>query len=143
MTLLTSVQIGEFCGISDRTIRDWQQKGLIPKSDDMGEIVRAIIELRSQKEDRVKDDDALTEAKIRLTNLQGDKLALELEERRGNLVQHDQVAEVWSKYVYSSKNRLVGMPVKLAYELSGISDPTAIKQVLERAVDEVLRELSA
>ena len=40
---LTSVQIGDFCGISDRTIGDWQKKEIIPKSSDMSEIVKAIL----------------------------------------------------------------------------------------------------
>lgn len=140
---LTSVQIGEFCGISDRTIRDWQQKKIIPVSGDMSEIVRAIfLHQQSQSRSKASEPTELNEAKVRLTNLQSDKLELELEVRRGSLLESVEIAEVWSKYVYACKSRLTGMPVKLAYELSGLNDSTVIKQVLERAVDEVLRELS-
>lgn len=141
---LTSVQIGEFCGISDRTIRDWQKKEIIPKSSDMSEIVKAIVAHQmTQVRAKKSEPTDLDAAKVRLTNLQADKLEIELEVRRGTLVNSDEVAELWRKYIYASKNRLTGMPAKLAYELSGIDDPTGIKQVLERSVDEVLRELSS
>jgi phage terminase Nu1 subunit (DNA packaging protein) len=140
---LTSVQIGEFCGISDRTIRDWQKKKIIPSSGDMSEIVKAILAYQQQIVRTKKSEPTeLNEAKVRLTNLQSDKLELELEVRRGNLLESFEVVETWSKYIYACKSRLTGIPAKLAYELSGIEDPMAIKQVLERGVDEVLRELS-
>ena len=58
------------------------------------------------------------------------------------MIDSAEAAEAWSKYVYAAKNRLMGMPTKLAYELSAIKEANAIKQVLERSVDEALRELS-
>ena len=141
---LTSVQVGRFCGISERTIRDWQKKKIIPKSSDMSEIVKAIVaHQKTQVKSKKSKPNDLEAAKIRLTNLQADKLELEIEERRGTVVNSDEVSELWAKYIYASKNRLTGMPAKLAHELSGIDDPKGVKQVLERAVDEVLRELSS
>ena len=101
--ILTSVQIGEFCGISDRIIRDWQKKGIIPKSGDMSEIVKAIFEYQqSQIRNRKSEPTELNEAKVRLTNLQSDKLELELEVRRGNLLETQEAATVWSKYIYAA-----------------------------------------
>ena len=140
---LTSVQIGDFCGISDRTIRDWQKKEIIPKSSDMSEIVKAILSHQmTQVKGKQSEPNDLEQAKVRLTNLQADKLEMELEVKRGTLVNSSEAAEAWRKYIYASKNRLTAIPAKLAYELSGIDDPMAVKQVLERSVDEVLRELS-
>ncbi len=44
MTLLTSRQIGDFAGVPERTIRDWQAKGIVPETEDMAVAVRAIVE---------------------------------------------------------------------------------------------------
>lgn len=145
MVFLTSRQIGEHCGVPERTIRDWQTKGIVPKVEQLSFAVQAVIAHYKQQIKEVAeasgDDDMLKAEKIRLTRAQADKCELELSLRQGELVEAHSTVLVWSKYVLSCRSRLLGMPAKVAYELSGVSDPTLIQQILQEVVDEAIAEL--
>lgn len=145
MESLTSRAIGQHCGIPERTIRDWQAKGIVPKTQEMAIAVQAIIAHYKQQIKEIAessgDDDALTLEKIRLTRAQADKVELELSVRQGELVEARETVLVWSKFVLSCRSRLLGLPSKVAYELSGVSDPVLIQQILQEVVDEAIAEL--
>jgi phage terminase Nu1 subunit (DNA packaging protein) len=145
--MLTSRAIGQHCGIPERTIRDWQAKGIVPKTADLGVAVQAVIAHYKQQIREIAessgDDDALKAEKIRLTRAQADKVELELSVRQGELVEARQTVLVWSRYLLACRSRLLGLPSKFAYELSGMTDPVIVQQILEEGVDEVLQELGS
>lgn len=145
--VLTSRQIGQHCGIPERTIRDWQSKGIIPKCTDYAVAVQAIVAHYKRQIEEIAessgDDDALTAEKIRLTRAQANKVELELSVRQGELVEARQTVLVWSKYILSCRSRLLGLPSKVAYELAGISNPVLIQQILQEVVDEAIAELGS
>lgn len=144
---LTSRVIGEHCGIPERTIRDWQAKGIIPKTEDLSVMVQAVVayykeqvnEARSRRCD--EDDDELYLEKVRLTRAQADKATLEVQVREGELVSARETVLAWSTYILSCRSRLLSLPTKLASELAGIDRPTLIQRILQEAVDEALIEL--
>lgn len=143
--ILTSRAIGQHCGIPERTIRDWQAKGIVPKCTDYAVAAQAIVAHYKRQIEEIAessgDDDALTVEKIRLTRAQANKVELELSVRQGELVEARSTVMVWSKYILSCRSRLLGLPSKVAYELAGISNPVLIQQVLQEVVDEAIAEL--
>jgi phage terminase Nu1 subunit (DNA packaging protein) len=145
MALLTSRQIGDFAGVPERTIRDWQLKGIVPETEDMAVAVRAIVvHFKTQnhrKEAEEFKDDQLYNEKVRLTRLQADKLFLDIQVRESELVNSQEVELAWSNYIMSCRSRLLGMPARLAYELAGIDNPNTVQDTLQIAVDEALVEL--
>lgn len=147
MAALTSREIGNHCGIPERTIRDWQAKAIVPKTDTLAPAVQAIIAYYKQQIRDIAsgsgDDDILQAEKIRLTRAQADKVELELAVRQGELVEAHSTVLVWSKYILSCRSRLLGLPAKVAYELAGVTDPALIQQILQEVVDEATRELAS
>jgi phage terminase Nu1 subunit (DNA packaging protein) len=133
--------------VPERTIRDWQAKGIVPKTAELALAVQAVIAYYKRQIEKIAessgDDDALKAEKIRLTRAQADKVELELALRQGELVEARQTVLVWSNYILACRSRLLGLPSKFAYELSGITEPALIQQILEEAVDEVLQELGS
>lgn len=142
---LTSRQIGDFAGVPERTIRDWQLKGIVPETEDMAVAVRAIVlHFKASKDRRETEDhseDQLYNEKVRLTQLQADKLFLDIQVREKELVNAVEVELAWSNYIMSCRSRLLGMPARLAYELAGLDNPNTVQQNLQMAVDEALIEL--
>lgn len=145
--LLTSRQIGQHCGIPERTIRDWQSKGIVPKCTDYAVAVQAIVTHYKRQIEEIAessgDEDALTAEKIRLTRAQANKVELELAVRQGELVEAHATVMAWSRYILSCRSRLLGLPSKVAYELAGISNPVLIQQILQAVVDEAIAELGS
>lgn len=145
--MLTSRAIGQHCGIPERTIRDWQAKGIVPKTADYALAVQAVIAYYKRQIEEIAeasgDDDMLKAEKIRLTRAQADKVELELSLRQGELVEAHSTVLVWSKYILSCRSRLLGLPAKVAYELAGITDPALIQQILQEVVDEAIAELGS
>lgn len=143
--MLSSKEIQALTGISDRTIRDWQSKGIIPKSESLQVVISAIVvhlkkQVEEAKNKETKEDELYLE-KVRLTRAQADKVELEIAEREGELVDGRETVLAWSSYILACRSRLLGMPTKLAHELAGVTVPTLVEQILKEAVDEALEEL--
>jgi hypothetical protein len=144
--MLNAKAIADYTGISDRTIRDWLNRRILPKTQDMSTAIQAILAYKDQqieelRERRSGNNDELTEEKIRFTRAQADKLKLEIQEREGQLVNAREVVMTWSGYIFACRSRLLSLPSKLAYEIAGISEPALCQALMAEAVDEALAEL--
>jgi phage terminase Nu1 subunit (DNA packaging protein) len=145
----TSIEIAKFTGLSDRTVRDWQSKEIVPRGDsaDMATIVRAIIaELKRQKEEKKgenPDKTSLYAEEVRLTRARADKVELEIAEKAGTLVSGEEVVKIWAGYIHACRARLLSLPTKLAAELAGTPDPIAVEGILKIVIDEALEELGS
>ena len=83
----------------------------------------------------------LEEEKLRLIKCQADKIEIENAKTLGELVEAKTVLRTWGDYVVSCKAKLLGIPSKVAQELSSIEDPNTIKEVLTDYIIECLEEL--
>lgn len=146
--MIDSVTIEAHTGVSQRTIRQWIVEGVIPQTDDLGMVVKAIItyykgQVAEARRDRTKEgQDTLYDSKVRLTEAQAEKAELENLERQGKLVEADLAVLAWSSFIAACKGLLLGLPTRLALELAGISDPKQIQVLIQESVDEALIELS-
>lgn len=146
MPNLSSSEIAKLTGLSDRTIRDWQIKNLIPKSDNLAIVISGIVaHLKKQVEEAKADQkgDELYKEKIRLTQAQADKVKLEISEREGELVLAREVIMAWSAFIIGCRAKLLSLPSKLALQLAAISEASEIKGILEETIDEALLELGS
>jgi phage terminase Nu1 subunit (DNA packaging protein) len=145
--MLTATAIARHVGKPERTIRDWLNKGIIPRTPDLSVAVQAVfahVEKQAEESNRRRgkaDEQELLEEKIRLTRAQADKVRLENQEREGELIESRQVVLAWSGYLLACRSRLLSMPTKLAYDLSGVTEPALVERILAEVVDEALLEL--
>ena len=84
----------------------------------------------------------LTEERARLAREQADGHALKNAELRGELVRLDAVADVVGRDYSNLRTRLLGLPSKMAPEVHLAGSVQETKAVLDRAIREVLTELS-
>ncbi|MEG3437688.1 hypothetical protein V0288_11210 [Pannus brasiliensis CCIBt3594] len=135
--------------IPESTVSFWNNKGILPKSEDICEIAAWIIEYYKGQleEEKAKKSgkggqSAYFEEKTRLTSAQADKVELENAVRAGELFEVAAAERAWEDYIGRCRKRLLGLPAKAAAELAAMSDPIAVQEYLKDRVDEALWELS-
>lgn len=85
----------------------------------------------------------LTAERTRLARLQADRLAMENDLRRGDLVEVSAVRERWDAVAGIVKRRLLAISSKLAPRLLGLRSPAEVKTIIDSEVYAALEELSS
>ncbi len=84
---------------------------------------------------------SLTDERTRLTKLQADLAEIELRKAKGDMIDSRKAMKSWGGVVSAVRQRLLGLPTRLAPVVAARSIPQA-KERLEIAIHEVLQELS-
>jgi hypothetical protein len=84
----------------------------------------------------------LKKEKTRLTNLQANKIELELATLKGSLLLYEDVEKELSDIVLSFRAKMLNIPTKIAPTLALETQPQAIEEILRQAIKEALDELS-
>ncbi|MBQ3396233.1 MAG: hypothetical protein IJG34_11255 [Synergistaceae bacterium] len=83
----------------------------------------------------------LIEAQIRLTNARADRFEFRNKIERGEYIHRDAVNKAYADIVTSVKNKLLGLPAKLAPRLTGETEQVIAWRIKESVV-EILNELA-
>lgn len=148
---VTTVELAEYLGLSDRRIRQLEKEGVVIKSQrgryDLKQSVLGYINSIRQQEKKQgadleklkisKEAEGLMHERLkkRITELK----VLELEKK---LHRAEDVEYFWNAMVIAAKSRLTSIPVKCAPILIGIEDRKEIQAILKREVDDALNELA-
>ncbi len=97
---------------------------------------RASEETKDIRGRKLKAEADKEEALARIKNMEADKLA-------EKLVDAEEALNAWKNAIASAKAKLIGIPAKLALELSGLDKPEDIQARLARVIDEALIELGS
>jgi Ni,Fe-hydrogenase I large subunit len=97
---------------------------------------KASEETKDIKERKLKAEADKEEALARIKNMEADKL-------EGKLVDAEEVLTAWKNAIANAKAKLINIPAKLAWELSGIDKPEDIQARLAQVIDEALIELGS
>jgi phage terminase Nu1 subunit (DNA packaging protein) len=142
-------EAAEWLKMHTRTIEGWANNQKIKKGPDGYPLLACFAYALEQERERAKrkekaesGGDELREAQIRKTLAEAMIKELELEERKGQLIEiNEAIGEVKDAFA-RIKSKLTAIPSRVALELSGLSNPKAISVLLEGVIDEVLQELS-
>jgi phage terminase Nu1 subunit (DNA packaging protein) len=136
--------ISECLGVSREHVTRLANKGVIPKSIDgkydLVPSVRGYIESLRARTDSASV--SLTKEKTLLVKRQRERLELELARAREELVSVDLVNETWEKIIYACRSRLLVIPTKLAPLVFAAKTIPEVKEVIQDAIYEALRELA-
>jgi phage terminase Nu1 subunit (DNA packaging protein) len=92
---------------------------------------------------KTKDDKTdFQKAQIRKLLLEGDKLELELSERRNEVIEMAKVSHIWSNVLSEFKTRLLDIPKKMSSLFDGLSNAFELEVLLEETLFDALTELS-
>lgn len=142
-------EAAEWLKMHTRTIEGWANNQKIQKGPEGYPLLACFSYALEQERERAKrkekqesGGDELREAQIRKTLAEAMIKELELEERKGQLIEiSEAIGEVKDAFA-RIKSKLTAIPSRVALELSGLTNPKAISALLEEVIDEVLQELS-
>ena len=97
---------------------------------------RASEETKDIRERKLMAEADKEEALARIKKLEADKL-------EGKFVDAEEVLTAWQNAIANAKAKLINIPAKLAWELSGLDKPEDIQARLAHVIDEALIELGS
>ena len=143
MPLYTSKAVGEWLGITDRQVRNLRDQGVLsevrPGVFDMKVCVRQYLNFKTGG----KDGQArLVAARAEREETRGKIEKMRMEEAQGNLHRTEEVERALKTIFANFKNRLETIPTKYASTMAQLTDPAEAHDILQKAVQEALVELS-
>jgi len=99
-------------------------------------------ELKIWLDNRSTGDLDYTQERAKLTRLQAEKVTLELEQQRGNLLPLEMVIEAWQGQIANARARLLALPPKVAGQVLGMESYVEVEQVIRDIIYEALDELT-
>jgi hypothetical protein len=134
-------ELAAHLGLTSNRVHQLANDGLFPRLDDgkkfdSVECVKAYIEhLRGKTKSAVEE-------KARLDKLRADKVEMEIAIAKAELMNPDEAMEAWSKVVQSCRSRILSIPTKAAPLLIGTKSAGEAQDILQRLVNEALKELA-
>lgn len=155
--LASAEELSLMFDVDQRTLQRWAQQGRIVKvsrnSYDLASVAVTRLadyaaEVRDLKEKlRHRDDKSdLTmrklAANVRIAEADAAMRELDLKIKDGSLLDFDAASKALSNTLVSCRNKILGIPSKLALQLSGMKDALAIQSLLTGELSEALNELA-
>ncbi|MEY8688335.1 MAG: terminase small subunit [Leptothrix sp. (in: b-proteobacteria)] len=144
---VNKAELSEILGVSERSLTAWQDEEppmpVQKRADVRGQSseydTAAVISWLRQRDLRVAGAES---ARDRLAVLQAEEIELRLAEKRGQLVQVDQVEPMWSAMVGAARSFLRSEVNRLAQLLNHIDSIEARRDLLSETFDEFLNKLA-
>lgn len=141
--LYTSKAVGEWLGITDRQVRNLRDQGVLsevrPGVFDMKVCVRQYLNFKIGN----KDDQArLVAARAEREETRGKIEKMKMEEAKGNLHRTEDIENGLKTAFANFKDRLEAIPTKYADTMAQLTDPADASDILRKAIQEALVELS-
>jgi len=147
--MATQAYCAKLLGISERRFRELIDEGVIPRADkgeyDIEVVVPAYCaNLRAVAAGRAGGEEQVVKSteEARRTKLQADKIELEVNEMRGELVPASQIADALHSAVLIMKTRIGAVPAKVAPMVAGVKSIPVVERVIRDNIEEALAELA-
>lgn len=144
--LVSTSELAEILGITDRRIRQLEKAGIISKISrgkyDLAAAVQQYISwIKSQYAETDEELD-LKKEKTLLTRANRQKVELELQIMRGELHRSEDVRRVMNDMLGAFRARCLAIPSKVAPKIQGKTDLAIIQDIIKKEVYEALSELA-
>ncbi len=143
--LLNQREIAEFFGYSAKSVSLWQREGMpvaletapgLENQYDSEAVHRWII---ARKVAEVAGD----ADKSRLNRLQGDKIELEIAEKRRELIPASEIEPAWVGMILAAREALLSVPDRIAPLLAHLDGVDAMRDLLSEQIEDALLKLAA
>ena len=147
---VTAPELGDWLGLTDRSVRDLAADGTIPRSRrgryPLKACVRAYCaharEIAAGRASQDGELDIVAE-RARLAKEQADKLEMENATSRGELLPRAEVVSALQAVFARCRARLLSLPTKLAPLIVGEPSPAVVQDRITQGVHEALDELKS
>jgi len=151
--IVNQAKLCEMLGMSPMTVNRLQDQGfpVLSRGDgrkanqyDTGACIDWLVERERRKKVTLPGGQVinLDAERARLTKEQADKVAMENELTRSQLIDAEQVAVMWANVVVNIKTRVLAIPTKAAPLVIGCKTMPQVRDVIERVIIEALHDLS-
>ena len=123
------------------TLDDWRRKGC-PHTKTGKQVFFNLDDLNAWLNNKSGSELDYTQERAKLTRLQAEKVTLELEQQRGNLLPLKMVIESWQGLVANARARLLALPPKVAGQVLGMESYVEVEHVIRDIIYEALDELA-
>ena len=143
MALYTSKAVAEVLGVTERRVRELRDEGVLseerPGIFNMKTVVKQYLAYKIGDKD---DSSRLTAARAARGETRGKIEKMKREEAKGDLHRTEDVERGLKAIFANFKNRLETIPTKYAKTMAQLTDPVEAHDILQKAVEEALIELS-
>ena len=146
--IVTTRELAEFLDVSARRIQQYVKDGIIRNAGrgkfNLKEAVQDFYSYQFELERaKLKRKDAsLDEAYRRKMLAEAELKEMEVEQKKGELIEKQEVIESWQKILNILKTRLLALPTQIAQEVAGLRRVNEIKKRIEKNVMDALNEIS-
>ncbi len=134
--VLSQKDVGEFFGVSQKTISVWKSEGLFAEGGDgtysLREVGRAIVKRRTAGADN----------RERIEAAKAERAEFEMEKMRGFVVDRAAVDHLMSEVGQVFRDKLLSMASGLADDLASMSEPADIVRLLTREFTSALEDMA-
>ena len=127
--------------VSLTTLDDWRRKGC-PHTKTGKQVFFNLDDLNEWLNTRSGGELDYTQERAKLTRLQAEKVTLELEQQRGNLLPMELVIAAWQGHIANARAKLLALPPKAASQVLGMESYLEVEQAIRDIICEALEELA-
>lgn len=143
MALFTTKGIADCLNLTERRVRELRDEGVLseerPGIFNMKTVVKQYLTYKIGDKD---DSSRLTAARADREETRGKIEKMKMEEAKGDLHRTEDVERGLKAIFANFKNRLETIPTKYAKTMAQLTDPVEAHDILQKAVEEALVELS-
>ena len=146
--IVTTNRLAFVLGITARRVQQLAGEGVFNKVSrgkfHLSESIQKYIsyQLLLEKKKYNKNDLEINEAKRKRETEEAFLKEMELEKRRGELLEKSEVINTWQKILSVIKTRSMALPTKLAPQIIGMDRVADIKNALDKEINGFLTEIS-
>ena len=123
------------------TLDYWRRKGC-PHTKKGKQVFFNIDTLNTWLDTRSGGELDYTQERAKLTRLQAEKVTLELEQQRGNLLPMELVIAAWQGHIANARAKLLALPPKAASQVLGMESYLEVEHAIREIIYEALDELA-
>lgn len=135
-------QLAEHLGISSNRVHQLANDGMFKRLDGKKASFDSVKSIRAYIEHLRGKTKSAVEEKARLDKLRADKIEMENQMTRGERIDTEAATAAWSKVMQAFRARTLVIPTKAAPLLVGTKSAGEAQDILQRLINEALRELS-
>lgn len=143
MALYTSKAVAEVLGVTERRVRELRDEGVLseerPGIFNMKTVVKQYLAYKIGDKD---DKSRLAAARADREETRGKIEKMKMEEAKGNLHRTEDIENGLKTVFANFKDRLEAIPTKYADTMAQLTDPADASDILRKAIQEALVELS-
>lgn len=138
-------ELSEILGITAKSLSLWQKDGMpvaletengLSNQYDTEQVIAWYVAREVAKGAKETEKD-------RLARLQGDKIELEIAEKRHELVPASEIEPAWVSMVLATRQALLSLPARVAPLLAQLDGADPIRELLREEIEDALTQLAA